>query len=446
MYKKLIPFIILLFLLCSCGNNAGEQSSSPTPSPSSGPEVVSLEIPGMNTVTPTAAPAAPVPTDLTVPDDIIANMAAPPAVDGVKVTDEMRKISVMNEGNTERIKSVMRRAANGDSITLGYLGGSITAGSNADPMASSCYAYLTTLWWMKTFPNAEIKYVNAGIGATDSYVGVHRVQQDLIYAAPDLVVVEFSVNDTKDINRETYDSLLCRLLKQDNAPAVVPLIMCTDNSSFANEHLPIIKHYDLPAISYYSLIFGGYVEWSAVGDPDNVHPLNPGHQLIAHILTSFYSSVLRSINDTPPAEYVCPEESYTAARFRNSRFLYNSDIEPTENDGFDKIPPEVLILHGNGWTTKKAGSISFEADCRTLGIAYIQYKTAPAGGCAVMDIYIDGSKVATLDPLKADIWGNRLEYENFVLEDTASHHTIKITPAEGNSGKVFSIIGLAVGF
>ncbi|MCR4585286.1 MAG: SGNH/GDSL hydrolase family protein [Lachnospiraceae bacterium] len=444
MRRKLV-YCFILFILCACtksdaqvpnaaeSETAEEIAASPTIAPEEPEEVVVLDMPGFE-----AGPEEAASEEFTIAS------AEPVHVDGIDVTDEMLKISVMREGNTERIKNVMRRAAKGEVITLGYLGGSITAGSNADPMETSCYAYLTTEWWKQTFPKADIRYGNAGIGATDSYIGVHRVDDDLLWAKPDLIVVEFSVNDSIPLNQESYDSLLLHLLKQENAPAVVPLIICSDDHCFVEQHLPVIESYDLPAISYYSLVFGGFVSWESVGHPDRIHPINPGHQLIAHILTNYYSQVLASISEEGP-EYVIPDEHMTAARFENSDILYNDDIEPSSNEGFENADPENPILHGSGWVTHEAGSICFEADCRTLGIAYLEYKTAPEGGCAVMDVYVDDELVATLDPMKGKAL--RLVYENCLLTDEASHHVIRLKPsAESKNGKVFELVGLTVGY
>ena len=437
--------ITISILLSACGkadtatadipaamSTAAGDSEEATPTEAPAEELVVLDMPGFET------PEEPVGTE-----SVIAS-AEPPRVDGIEVTNEMLKVSVMREGNTERIKNVMRRAAAGEVITLGYLGGSITAGSNADPMETNCYAYLTTEWWKQTFPNADIRYGNAGIGATDSYIGVHRVDDDLLWAKPDLIVVEFSVNDSLPINQESYDSLLLHLLKQDNAPAVVPLIICSDSHCYVQEHMPVIESYDLPAISYYSLVFGGYVSWESVGHPDMIHPVNTGHQLIAHILTNYYLHVLASM-DEEGEEYTIPEEHLTAARFENADILYNDDITPTSSEGFENADPDNPILHGNGWITKEAGSISFELDCRTFGIAYLEYGEEPEGGSAVMDIYVDDELAATVDPRKGK--ARRLVYENCLLTDVAAHHTVRIEASDKNKGgKVFELVGLTVGY
>jgi len=72
-------------------------------------------------------------------------------------------------------------------ITIAYLGGSITAASGWRPQ--------TTAWFTKTYPNAKFKEVHAAIGGTGSDLGVFRLQSDALQHNPDLLFVEFAVND-----------------------------------------------------------------------------------------------------------------------------------------------------------------------------------------------------------------------------------------------------------
>ena len=88
---------------------------------------------------------------------------------------------VANPGYIWNIKDVMKRAEAGEKLTIGFIGGSITQGSLSST-PQKCYAYLVYEWWVRTFPQAEFKYVNAGIGGTTSQFGVARVQDDLLDA------------------------------------------------------------------------------------------------------------------------------------------------------------------------------------------------------------------------------------------------------------------------
>ena len=91
-----------------------------------------------------------------------------------EVSDQLRKCNV-HHGNWDRICRVMQRASEGESLVIGFLGGSITMGSLSST-PQTCYAYHVYEWWCRTFPNAKFSYINAGIGATDSQFGCARAE------------------------------------------------------------------------------------------------------------------------------------------------------------------------------------------------------------------------------------------------------------------------------
>ena len=88
----------------------------------------------------------------------------------------------------------------------------------------NCYAYLVYEWWKKSFPNAAFSFVNGGIGGTTSHYGGARAWKDVLCYRPDIVTVDFSVNDdANEFFEETYEGTLRRLLAAPSAPAVVVL-------------------------------------------------------------------------------------------------------------------------------------------------------------------------------------------------------------------------------
>lgn len=131
---------------------------------------------------------------------------------GGELTDEMVKESRYNEGNKVRLAKAIKKLQANEEVTVAYIGGSITQGISAGE--DLCYARLTTNWLEEKFPGAKINYVNAGIGATGSVCGMARADTDIIEKNPDLVFVEFSVNDTTEnteLNKEAYAALLRKL-------------------------------------------------------------------------------------------------------------------------------------------------------------------------------------------------------------------------------------------
>lgn len=79
------------------------------------------------------------------------------------------------------------KAERGSDIKVGYLGGSITAQHGWRVRSLDLFR--------KLYPKSNFSEVNAAIGGTGSNFGVMRVQKDIIESKPDLVFVEFAVND-----------------------------------------------------------------------------------------------------------------------------------------------------------------------------------------------------------------------------------------------------------
>ena len=113
----------------------------------------------------TAAPTVTEPAVPTEPVDLEAG-----------VTDAMYARAVISEGDKTRVASFLRRLKNGEKLSVGFIGGSITQGTAAST-PDECYA--SRIWQGLAEKNGELEYVNAGIGATDSYTGVHRIERDL---------------------------------------------------------------------------------------------------------------------------------------------------------------------------------------------------------------------------------------------------------------------------
>lgn len=76
----------------------------------------------------------------------------------------------------------------GGEVRIAYLGGSITAAPGWRPKSLA--------WFQSQFPAAKLSEINAAIGGTGSDLGVFRVGQDVLRHKPDLVFVEFAVNDS----------------------------------------------------------------------------------------------------------------------------------------------------------------------------------------------------------------------------------------------------------
>jgi len=81
----------------------------------------------------------------------------------------------------------LKAQTTGAEVKVGYLGGSITAQNG--------WRVQTLAHFKKAYPQASFAEINAAIGGTGSDLGVFRVRQDVLSQGPDLLFVEFAVND-----------------------------------------------------------------------------------------------------------------------------------------------------------------------------------------------------------------------------------------------------------
>jgi len=73
------------------------------------------------------------------------------------------------------------------SIKIAYLGGSITAAPG--------WRVQSLAWFQQQHPSAAFQEIHAAIGGTGSDLGVFRLHNDVLRHQPDLLFVEFAVND-----------------------------------------------------------------------------------------------------------------------------------------------------------------------------------------------------------------------------------------------------------
>ncbi len=202
----------------------------------------------------------------------------------------------------------------GAQLKIGYLGGSITAQTG---WRVKSLAHFRTM-----FPGAKLDEINAAIGGTGSDLGVFRVKQDVLDQQPDLLFVEFAVNDggadpeqifrcMEGIVRQTWRALptcdICFVYTVTEALVGPMLEGKYPRAASAMEK--IADHYGIPSIhmgvEVAKLAKEGRLVWKAklpktdeekagLGDkfvfaPDSVHPHpETGHEL-------YLAAIVRSL-------------------------------------------------------------------------------------------------------------------------------------------------------
>lgn len=363
-----------------------------------------------------------------------------------------------------RLKNLMKRAANGESLVIGFLGGSITQGSLSST-PKTCYAYLVYEWWKKSFPNAAFSFVNGGIGGTTSHYGGARAWKDVLCYRPDIVTVDFSVNDdANEFFEETYEGMLRRLLAAPSAPAVVVLnnVFYDTGKNAQDYHNRIADHYGIPHVSIKDTVYPDVESGKIVRadiTPDNLHPNDKGHRLVADEICKLLDSIKAEMEEeTIEGENIEGKSTKTEASVllpapltenacEHSRLIQIQDNEAIL-DGFLVDPIEkkgMLDIFKNGWTAAHTNDkISFEIECSCLAVQYRKSVQQPVPKAKAV---IDGDEAhaVILDGNFTEDWGDCLYLEPLLHHAEKKVHRIEITVTDAKDiVRPFYLVALIV--
>lgn len=439
MKKFLSVFLAASLLVSMTGCNKPDDESVVSGAPATD-EAVSSVTPDESSVATTSS------TESAVVEDI----PEVPYELGGELTPTMIANSVLHEGNQARLARVIRKLQAGEDVTIAYLGGSITQGSSAGN--ELCYARLTTNWFEEQFPEAKINYVNAGIGATGSYIGLHRADRDVLAHDPDLVFIDFSVNDTSDrmaINNATYEGLIRKLWSYETAPAIICLAMTQENgTSVQDEHSEIAIRYDIPFISYRNAILDvidkGYIVWDDISD-DNIHPNIPGHAVLTKMITNYIQGVVDNVDSIGDEEPELAETDANGMKYQNAEIVVPGDARCTATGVFAEHTGGFGNF-GNPWLARVSGGtdvdggLEFTVEAQNIGILY--GKMVTKGG--KLDVYIDGELVKTIDCTFPGGWGSYVEFAEITSFDEVGEHTVKLVPQSLDDAAAYYVSALTI--
>ena len=336
--------------------------------------------------------------------------------------------------NLARLKNCMLRAENGEELTIGFLGGSITQGSLAKK-AENCYAYRVFLWWKQEFPQAAFHYVNGGIGGTTSHFGVSRAVEDVLMYQPDVVIVDFSVNDDDNaFFQETYEGVIRKCLTWHSNPAVILLnnVFYDTGKNAQKYHNAVgdwyqILHVSIKDTLYEKMKAGLYTREELT--QDGLHPNDKGHELVAAEIIAFLECVKAGMHESEENAFLTEmPKPMTANAYEKAKRLTIREISP-QLMGFRADTEEKtghLDFFKNGWIGKRAGDkILFELTCSCIAVQYRKTVAKPAL-CAKLILDGDKEHAKILDSNFEEDWGDCLYLDPILHHGKHQNHIIEI--------------------
>ena len=364
-----------------------------------------------------------------------------PTLEDEALYKAMVERSLMTTGDMTRMANVLKKAENGEEITVAYIGGSITEGLTVAPKNPElCWAQLSYKWLCEQYPNTKINFVNAGLSGTPSILGNVRLERDVLSHDPDICFVEFAVNDgTEQKYRVAYDNLVRTLLTADKDIAPVLLFTVIKNGHSCQPHMSEIgNHYGLPMISEPDSLGVEFAEgrmtWEDYSE-DESHPHKRGHEIVCDFVTNYFEKVMAQVDEnTGTVNKELPEPKYSD-KYMNVHFIDSATLTP-ELDGFEKSDGHTWFHNDWVYQGREGASMKFTITCKSLQMVYKENKSA---AYATAEIYIDGEKTTSVSSYSKDGWGN--PQTAFLIDnDEVSEHTVEIRVSDEKAG-YFCVLG-----
>ena len=203
-----------------------------------------------------------------------------------------------------------RKLLAGELLTVVFLGGSITE-------SRAGFSSTVPEWLRKKYPTAKIEAVNAGWAGTDSELGAQRLDAEVLARKPDLVFVEFAVNDIAKPGFAHMERIVRKLWTANAEIDVVFLYTITKGDLefyrkgwfplSVSRHEVAAQHYAVPMIAVGQTVatefLGGRLQWEDFSN-DTCHPHAKGYTHYTAAITSalevFFSAGKPGPHPLPP--------------------------------------------------------------------------------------------------------------------------------------------------
>lgn len=277
--------------------------------------------------------------------------------------------AIYNEGNLSRIAKAMKKSQNGELVTIVCYGNGANTSKNSETnyVSTGSYGDLIQEWWASNV--GLCKVIFSGTENLTSINACSRVELDVLNYKPDLVFLDFSVQDGVDglstTNSLGFDNLIRRILHSESKPAVVTLLLTgaeqtsySTNPKNANmfaasskQQKQISKYYDIPVIDFENAVWENFTELVKVTTKkeiplltwfdicyNNISMNGDGHRVLAGTVKNFLDGVVKKLNKISTKDPNYPKEGFFGSdKYMKGSFLTVGEIledKATQDKGY----------------------------------------------------------------------------------------------------------------
>ena len=309
--------------------------------------------------------------------------------------------SILKERN--KLPHFSQMLKRGGPVTIAYFGGSITEAAG--------YRVKTEQYFKSAYPECSFTAINAGVGGTGASLGAFRLAEEVLAHKPDLVFVEFAVNDAASDSLLVGNSMegIVRQIKKQNANTDICFLYTIHEpmtESYTKGELyrsirfmeVVADHYKLPSINLGPDIMSAIQEGKLVfhgkkeDDPakvftyDGTHPTDIGHDYYTNTIITAFGKLQggKPSRSIPKPLYAGNFESthlISPAMLSGAKQWKRPGTEPYLK-GFEKAYPELI------YTTGTQDSVTIRFSGTYIGFCDI---IGPSAAPAVL-VTIDGKE------------------------------------------------------
>ena len=232
----------------------------------------------------------------------------------------------------------------------------------------------------KTYPDAKLEMINAGISGHTTVNALARIERDVLKHQPDLVTVMFGLNDMTRVPLEQYRENLKSIVKQCR-DAGAEVLLCTPNSVISTSGRPVekleqycdvvrevCKEMQVSLCDQYQLLNAvrdeDALSWRLMMS-DEIHPNMAGHKKIAELMAEAITGQTVSLSDVDPPAQVLPHVKSLVEAKKTIKVIAMPPLDQLVQTAFQKVAPEVK-LDITSWRTAEKSRREIEADAKAL--------------------------------------------------------------------------------
>lgn len=322
------------------------------------------------------------------------------------------------------VAGVFARARAGAPLRCVAMGGSIT---------QSGQGWIGP-WLTKQFPQSAVTMINAGMSATGSGFAVFRLERDVLVHQPDLVLLEFCVNDRglSDEDAIRYmETLVVRLKSMPHPPAIVIIEAAADQGGvILQRHRAVAQHYGLLEVNLQadvtSYLQSNKLPWSSLFS-DDVHPNDAGNQFYSQAITDALEPLLGVEDAREQPASPLPSVLSKKPLLLDGTMVNLASLAPTSEWVWENSLPFWWNRFFQGVLTSKAPAASLRVAVRatTLGLLYPMHPDY-----STFRVSLDGANVTEIDTNSRGGYG----YWILGMDLPAQEHVIGISKS-GSQGE-----------